>query len=218
MKLLFSPPRRTMIPYLGFAMGASYDGLKQRRKESLVNHMVDEMDKEIKRLSPNYVYVSTVPNFQDVRPFKWNAYDVDVRYEYAIDIKKPLEEIWAGFNSACTGSPFEADPRQVRHCDPAAVLVDRRTADLHRDALRIADAIGLLTSRTSRIRTGMTAPFAARPWNSGRADGWSPGTRRGSGQGGRAGAASPTHRQTWRTLLGGSTHWLPGCWGGCCGG
>jgi hypothetical protein len=101
MKMLFSPPPRTGIPYLGFVMGPAYDGLKQRRKEGYANDLADEVSMEIKKLSPNYVSISTVPGFGDVRSFKWNEFNVDVNFTYLVDLRRPQEQIWAGFSDDC---------------------------------------------------------------------------------------------------------------------
>jgi hypothetical protein len=101
LKTLFSPPPKTAIPSLGLVMGAGYDGLRQRRKENYLNDVVDEMHKEITRLSPDYISIALVPRFIDVRPFKWNGYDIDVHFTYLIDLKKPIEYIFNNMERKC---------------------------------------------------------------------------------------------------------------------
>lgn len=102
-KLLYSPPRQslTYVPYLGPVMGRSYDALKQRRKESHINDVVDEMHKEISRLSPDYTSIALVPGLMDIRPFKWNGYDIDVHFTYFIDLSKPIEELYENLDVTC---------------------------------------------------------------------------------------------------------------------
>ncbi len=98
LKMVFSPPPNMAVPSLGFVMGSTYDKLKQRRKETYVNDVTDELEVEIKKFHPNVVNISTVNGFIDVRPFKWNGYDVQMYYSYAIDLKQPLEKIWEDFD------------------------------------------------------------------------------------------------------------------------
>ena len=101
MKLVFSPPPQTGVPNLGFVMSSLYDGLKQRRKEKYLTDIVNELNGEIKKLAPNYLSILTIPSFTDVRPFKWNDYEIDVGYEYVIDLTRSLDDIWGGFDATC---------------------------------------------------------------------------------------------------------------------
>ncbi len=99
LKMVFSPPPSLAVPYLGFVMSPAYDKLKQRRKETYINSVIDEVEVEIKKLHPNVVNIATVNGFVDVRPFKWNRYDVQMYYSYVIDLKQPLEKIWDDFDT-----------------------------------------------------------------------------------------------------------------------
>ena len=96
-KLLFSPPPQTGIPYLGPVMDRDYDNIKQDKKESKVNLVVQEMDAELNRIAPNYFSVILVPGFLDVRPFQWRNYQVNPSYTYTLNLKPELEDIWQGF-------------------------------------------------------------------------------------------------------------------------
>lgn len=93
-KVLVSPPPRTGVPYLGFVMCRNYDTLKQNKKECYLNIVASEINKEIKRVSPNYLQVSTVPNFCDIRPFQWQNYNIIPRYTYVLSLNKELDDIW----------------------------------------------------------------------------------------------------------------------------
>jgi hypothetical protein len=108
MKIVFSPPPKTQVPYLGLVMGPTYRGLKQKRKETYLSEVVDEFNAEIRKLAPNYITVQTEPCFDDVRPLKWQNYRVEISYDYASDLTKSLDEIWAGFDSTCK--------KQIKHC------------------------------------------------------------------------------------------------------
>lgn len=93
LKKIFSPPPRTGVSYLGFVMDQKYDTLKQDKKESYLNIVADEIDEEIEKFSPNYVAISIVPNFLDIRPFKWNNYNIDTHFTYTINLSRTLDEI-----------------------------------------------------------------------------------------------------------------------------
>jgi lipid II:glycine glycyltransferase (peptidoglycan interpeptide bridge formation enzyme) len=84
-------------------------------------------------LSPNYVYIVTIPCFEDIRPFMWNSYGVGVSYEYNLDLSKSLDEIWAGFDSSCKkdikgciGLPLEL--RQVSDTETFCRIMDEQLA------------------------------------------------------------------------------------------
>jgi hypothetical protein len=98
-KLLFSPPPQSGVPYLGLVMDKDYDHLKQDRKESHVNLVAKEIDAEIKKIAPNYFAATLVPGFNDLRPFQWLKYQVDTSYTYILDLKRELEDIWESFSS-----------------------------------------------------------------------------------------------------------------------
>lgn len=120
LKLVFSPPPQTMVPYLGFVMGPGYAGLTQSQKEACLAGTVDAITAEIRRIAPNYVKMLTEPCFDDARPFLWQRYAVNVSYEYVIDLGRPLEAIRAGFDATCK--------KQIKHGESLG-LVMRRSYD-----------------------------------------------------------------------------------------
>lgn len=97
-KMLFSPPPRTGIYYLGFVLSNDYDSQKQSKKEGDLGYFSDEMEKIIEEMAADYVLINTVPGFLDTRFFRWNKYSVEPNYTYAIDLCRPLEEVWNGFH------------------------------------------------------------------------------------------------------------------------
>ena len=101
LRLVFSPPPQTLLPYLGMVMAGTYYELRQKRKETYLTEAIREISDDLKKLSPNYVNIMTGPQLEDVRPFMWHRYEAGASYEYAIDLKRPLEDIWAGFDSTC---------------------------------------------------------------------------------------------------------------------
>ncbi len=96
-KTVFSPPPQSAIPYLGFLLISEYDGLKQDKKETYLNQIIDEISTYIYSLSPNFVSISIPSDFLDVRPFKWNKFEVTPNYNYVIHLNEDLESIWNGF-------------------------------------------------------------------------------------------------------------------------
>lgn len=111
--MVFSPPHGMGIPYLGFVMSSIYDKLKQRRKESYINNVADEIEAEIKKMHANSVHISTVNRFVDVRPFRWNGYDILMNYSYAIDLKRPFDEIWENFDDELKREISESEKLQL---------------------------------------------------------------------------------------------------------
>jgi hypothetical protein len=96
-KSLFSPPPQTGVPYLGFIMGQDYHSLKQSKKETQLSIINDFFKKMIEDKKFNYISILLVPNFLDVRLFKWNSYDTDISYTYFIDLAQSSDEIYSGF-------------------------------------------------------------------------------------------------------------------------
>jgi hypothetical protein len=78
LKLVFSSPPQRLLPHLGFVMGPTYGGLKQKRRETYLSEAVAEITAEISKRSPNYVTLQTEPCFDDIRPFLWQNYQVGV--------------------------------------------------------------------------------------------------------------------------------------------
>ncbi|CAJ37116.1 GNAT family N-acetyltransferase [Methanocella arvoryzae] len=101
LKTVFSPPPGTCVPYLGPAFSPGYHHLRQKRKESYLNDAFQEVSGELKKLVPNYISVSTVPGFDDARPFMWAGYDLGINYTYYLDLGRPLEKILEGFDPDC---------------------------------------------------------------------------------------------------------------------
>ncbi len=96
-----SPPPHTQIPYLGPAFDPSVQALKTTPREKILEQVTDEVCKEIDKIAPNLVSITTVPNFLDVRFFIWKKYREHFRMTYAIDLEKSLDEIWASFSKGC---------------------------------------------------------------------------------------------------------------------
>ncbi|MGZ7115565.1 MAG: GNAT family N-acetyltransferase [Halobacteriota archaeon] len=99
--VMCSPPPHASIPYLGPAFDPSVAGLRAHKKERIFQQVTDDVCKEIDKIAPNFVSFRTVPNFIDLRTFVWKNYSVWQKFTYAIDLEKPLEQIWTGFSKTC---------------------------------------------------------------------------------------------------------------------
>jgi Acetyltransferase (GNAT) domain len=99
--IMNSPPPGAQIPYLGPAFDPGVLARRASSKEKILDQVTDELCDEIDTIAPNYVSVTTVPNFIDVRSFMWKNYREHLRFTYTIDLEKPLDEIWASFTRRC---------------------------------------------------------------------------------------------------------------------
>src|SRR5450830_329275 len=85
-------PNNTQIPYLGPAFDPSVQARRATAKEKIFGQVTDEVCREIEKIAPNYVSITTVPNFLDVRSFIWKDYREHFRMTYAIDLERSLDE------------------------------------------------------------------------------------------------------------------------------
>jgi lipid II:glycine glycyltransferase (peptidoglycan interpeptide bridge formation enzyme) len=98
LKMVFSPPPKSGIPYLGPVL-LSYDKLKQAKKESLITDFVTCVDNFIQdNFKSNYIYFKLPPGLIDCRPFKWLGYQAKPVYCYSLDISVGLSELEANFS------------------------------------------------------------------------------------------------------------------------
>lgn len=98
--LLSPPPLQSVVPYLGFVMGRRYDTAKQSKKESMLKLVGDDLESEFAALAPpNYLSITQVPGFIDVRRFLREGYQTRLHFTYLIALDPPLDEIWNSFSS-----------------------------------------------------------------------------------------------------------------------
>lgn len=91
---LFSPPPLTVIPHLGCVMSRNFEQLRQSKKESTLQLVAEDIHGVIESLSPNYLSISFVPEFDDIRHYIWGRCDAKIRYTYTINLEQPLEALW----------------------------------------------------------------------------------------------------------------------------
>ena len=94
LKMVFSPPPHTAMPYLGPAL-VGYDKLKQSKNETLFIEFQKQVDEFInEELKADYIYISLPPQLLDPRPFQWTGYHVEPAYGYVMDLSNGVEYIW----------------------------------------------------------------------------------------------------------------------------
>ncbi|HTY91876.1 MAG TPA: GNAT family N-acetyltransferase [Methanocella sp.] len=110
-KLVYSPPPGTLTytPYMGLVMGDIYATVRQRKKESYLDLAWNDVSRELKRLAPNYVSITFVPDMNDIRPMIWDGYNTQLLYTYLIDLDRPLDDMWNDFESDCK--------KNIRSCE-----------------------------------------------------------------------------------------------------
>jgi hypothetical protein len=139
-KLVFSPPPQSGIPYLGPVMNKDYFSIKQDKKESYINQVAQEIDAELKKIAPNYFSVVMVPGFIDIRPFQWLNYQANPSYTYTFDLRPETEEIFKNFTSLCRQNIRKGENTQCQtiRCDDTSFLTDLLTERYHEQGLRHA--------------------------------------------------------------------------------
>jgi hypothetical protein len=92
-KLIFSPPPRTVLFYLGPVI-LDYDRMKQEKRESIFIEFQKSVDVFLKdTLNPDYINISLAPNLKDPRPFLWSGYSLEPHYDYLIDFSNKTDNL-----------------------------------------------------------------------------------------------------------------------------
>ncbi len=125
----FSPAPRSWSPYLGPAV-LNVDKLKQRKADRRIKRFLDGCLEWIdEELSPMYTKF-VAAEFDDVRPFVWNEYDVCPGYTYVVDMDCTEDELLSRFSSDARSN--------VRNADEETYVIEEGTAD---DVGRIVDQV-----------------------------------------------------------------------------
>ena len=83
---MFSPAPQIGIPCLCFIMGIDYNSANRSKKETDLSIVSDCFKKVVEDKNYMYISVSSVPNFMDIRQFKWNSFDTNMSYTYIMDL------------------------------------------------------------------------------------------------------------------------------------
>lgn len=98
LNVVLSPPPRTGVPYMGFALGSDHDELTQNGKEVRLREIVKLITEKLEEISPAYVSFQLTPFLDDIREFKWNDYSVDPLFTYYLPTDALLDDIFSGFS------------------------------------------------------------------------------------------------------------------------
>jgi hypothetical protein len=101
LRMVQSPPPRLKMLYQGFVMGQDYDRLGEQDRLCQLEDVVGAISKVVKKLRPNYTSIIAPPGFSDIRPFTWAGYSNKVTYEYCMDMRTPIEELWNNVSKDC---------------------------------------------------------------------------------------------------------------------
>jgi hypothetical protein len=93
-KMLFSPPPLSGIPYLGPILKNECQTAKQGKKESYMRIVADELSLIYQKINPSYFSITLVPEIKDIRFFKWRGFNIELNFTYYIDANIDLELIW----------------------------------------------------------------------------------------------------------------------------
>jgi hypothetical protein len=93
-RMVFSPPPRAALPYLGPVL-LGYDTLLQEKWENRYIDFQNSVDNFITyNLKADYISISLPPALQDPRPFTWSGYDIEANYDYRIDLSKGIDNLY----------------------------------------------------------------------------------------------------------------------------
>ena len=86
LRMVFSPPPASFLPYLGPVL-AGFDTLKQEKRENNYREFQDAVEHFLnEELHANYIHISLPPALQDLRPFTWSGYSTEPEYDYVSDL------------------------------------------------------------------------------------------------------------------------------------
>lgn len=94
LRIVFSPPPRVALPYLGPVL-AGCETLIQEKWEKIYIDFQRSVDNFIiNDLQAQYVNILLPPALHDPRPFAWSGYIIKPNYDYAVDISKGIDNLY----------------------------------------------------------------------------------------------------------------------------
>jgi hypothetical protein len=115
MTTAFSPPPNLWLPHLGpilLNMGKLKRRKAERRHRRFIDGCLDWLDREF---APKYVHVRTGGNYDDVRPFEWNEFEVQPRHTYEVDLTPGEDDVLASFSGDARSNIRTDDDRYEIH-------------------------------------------------------------------------------------------------------
>jgi len=98
--MVFSPPPEVGVPYIGPLL-LNYQNLKQRKRESRHKNFIEKTLEYIRQnLDPSYYLITTCPEYDDIRHFKWHNFSASPKYTYQLDLAPTLDDIIKNFRKS----------------------------------------------------------------------------------------------------------------------
>ena len=120
---VYSPPPHLDVFSLGPAL-LNFEKLKRRKSERRHRRFVESSLTWIEnQLDPDYIDIRTVDRYDDVRPFKWNDFDVTPTYTYILDITPDEETLLTNFSRDARSNirNTDDDAYEIEEGDASAV-------------------------------------------------------------------------------------------------
>jgi hypothetical protein len=151
--VLSPPPLQAAIPYLGLITGRDYATAKQSKKESILQLISSGLGEAIGDLAPNYLSITFVPGFHDMRRFIWDGYQTRINYSYAIDLAPPIETLWGNLNAKLRTSlrRFEKDGYHLEEGEDLALFYGDGTSAVQSAEMNIPMITGISLRTSSGI-------------------------------------------------------------------
>jgi hypothetical protein len=97
-RMVFSPPPHAALFYLG-PVFAGYEMLRQEKWENMYLDFQNSVENFIiNELRANYISISLSPGLQDPRPFTWSGYTIEPNYDYAVNLSKGIDYLYASLD------------------------------------------------------------------------------------------------------------------------
>jgi CelD/BcsL family acetyltransferase involved in cellulose biosynthesis len=90
---VFSPPPQTFVTYQGPCLNFPKN-LSQSSRERLHRGFQNSVNEYITDLGAHCTRIRPPPGFDDARPYLWLGYEVTPVYNYVIDLRRPVDEIF----------------------------------------------------------------------------------------------------------------------------
>jgi hypothetical protein len=80
-----------MTPYTGILLKEPTTS-KIRKQERIYENIINSLRCAIERENFDYIRITNPPSFVDIRPFTWNGWGSEVRYEYHLNLKSNIKK------------------------------------------------------------------------------------------------------------------------------
>ena len=165
-RFVFSPPHELHVPNLGPVL-LGLESMKQRKRERRHARFVEGCLEWLSQsVAPHYVSIRAGWRYTDVRPFKWQGFDVQPSYTYVLSLPDDPETLLGRFSKSArrhVRNNLDAE-YAVEVGGPSAIeWIVERVNDRYEEtneAARISTAF--VTELYDRLPTGQVRPYVLR--------------------------------------------------------